>query len=365
MVKVGCNTPGGEDLSHKEEVIIDFGSGTTKFKRISWNHDEERWQVLREESIAIPHQRCLEESGESLQLSRECIDEGLSQIERGLDILDANCDIMSCIGIATAWARSAKNKDVYFNEIKSHYKVSIVTLTHQQEGAIGFMSAVPFLKGRSPNLDFSKVIVWDIGGGSFQQVAVRSIDQNVTDFSNILNYKNALDANLAPWGSVNFAHNLYRHLEIDNTSRLLVGEEVDRASQYAKELFRSLNSTSIAERIKEPDSKVYAIGEFMNKGFLPFNSFSEQLTLDWAYAIRATFQSQREESLCRFLQTINPSYDCGNLKTIETNLILIIAIMEGLGLNSFLFLPEVSVVGAVDYINGLIARLYEDPDTVG
>ena len=366
MSKVDCFDNADDSTNDKEEVIIDFGSGSTKFKKIIFDQNESRWKVVSEISIAIPHQRCLEESQGEYELSEKCIAEGAELIGNGLKHIHAECNVITCVGIATAWARVAKNKEEYFSQIKNTYQISkVVTLTHQQEAAIGFMSSIPFLRERNPGTDLSKIIIWDIGGGSFQQVAVRAFDRNVTDFSYILNDKRALHANLEPWGSVNFAHNLYEHLGIDNTSRLLHGEEVDRASEYAKNLFKELNSTSIAERIKDPECKVYAIGEFMNKGFLPFNSISEQLTLDGAHILRVWFKTQSEGTLCLALKSVSPTFDCGNLRMIETNLLLITAIMEGIGLASFSFLPDVSVVGAVDYINRLIEGLYEDPNTVG
>lgn len=363
--KVGCVASSGEERNHKIKVIIDFGSGTTKFKKVSFVHTENRWKVDKAISIPIPHQRCLEESSVPLELPQNCIDEGLLQIAKGLDFLDADCNEVECTGLATAWARSAKNQHIYFNAIKQKYQMSIVTLTHYQEGVFGYISSLHFLQERNPGYDLSKIIIWDIGGGSFQQVAVTSVEQNVTDCWSILNDKRALHANLAPWGSVNFAHNLYQHLEVTNTSRLLKGAEVDRAGIFAQGLFSSLNSTSIAELIKDEDRAVYAIGEFMNKGFLPFNGRSQKFTLDWAYTLRFMFKEQNEEGLCKLLQQLSPEYDCRNLKIIETNLFLVIAIMEGLGLTSFSFLPEASVVGAVDCIDRLVSNLYENDNSHG
>jgi len=361
-VRVGCQNKVSEPIAGENRLIVDFGSGTTKFKLLEFDQQNNIWGVVDELSIPIPHQKCLEESIVEFNLSAECIADGIASVKYGLESMGVDCNEIRCIGVATAWARLTKNLDKYFKPIQNELKIKTIVLSQMQEGAVAFVASIPFLKEKYPGSDLSKVIVWDIGGGSFQQVAARNI--NLNDYSDVLAARNALHSNLGPWGSVNFAHSLYKHLGINNTSRLLVGDEIKLASEFAGSLFGDLNSTAIAKRIKNPEVEVYAIGEFMNKGFLPFNSIVGKFTLDWAYLLRAMFASidpNKELQACDVMKTLSPNFDCGIMKMIETNLLLVIAIMESTGLKSFNFMPEVSVAGAMGHIEQLIESLYNDP----
>jgi hypothetical protein len=367
-INVKCESP----VYKWPKVFLDVGSGSVKIKKVEFAN-QEGWKIVSEVSLPIGHQQCLEESNLSHhkvgELSDACIADGLSQIAEGLRLIDANCKDIPCIGIATAWARAAKNTDVYIDSIKTKFNILVIVLSHAQEAAFGWLSAMSSLTKLKPNIDPGKIIIWDIGGGSFQQVAIKSSDLNSTNLKGILaDPKRTLHTNLERWGSVNFAHELYQHLGITNTSRLLVKDEVDKAIVYARDKFSSLNSTNIANLLRQNlDMQVYAIGEFMNKGFLPFNIVSESMTRDWAYFFRATFRNNSPETLCTSLQSLNPVYDCSNLKMIETNLLLITAIMDGLGIKLVHFL-QVTDGEVLDYmfeqLVALSADLYNHPGMV-
>ena len=358
-------------MAEEERLIVDFGSGTTKFKLLRFTHlgnSEHSWKVVDEVSLPIPHQKCLEESKVEMELSKECIINGVVSVTAGLETIGADCNKIRCVGVATAWARLTKNLDEYFHLIQNDLKIQTIVLSQHQEGAIGYIASIPFLKEKCTGVDGKKCAVWDIGGGSFQQVLVRNVDLNGMDHAHLLAEKDMLHSNLGPWGSVNFAHSLYRHLGINDTSRILVGNEVERASEYANSLFVDLNTTSIAKHISSQEFEVHAIGEFMNKGFLPFISESRHFTIEWARILRSTFviaEVLGEGVLCKMLKNSAVNFDCDNMRMIETNLILVIAIMEAIGLKSFYFLPEVSIAGAIESIDSLIESLYQDPATVG
>jgi hypothetical protein len=92
-------------------------------------------------------------------------------------------------GVATEAFRQSVNAPWFVWKMSRTHKVHISVISQAQEGHLGFMGALSALNLKGEvNPDPSRVVSWDIGGGSLQMVAYNGLDQggHWLDFGNKL-----------------------------------------------------------------------------------------------------------------------------------------------------------------------------------
>lgn len=101
------------------------------------------------------------------------IKDGILPINIQYDVIDAIKQFLDeirptneVVGIATAWARSANNSQEFLDLIYAETGVLITIVDQYTEGAIGLEAILAQI--RLTDIDPSKVVSWDIGGGSMQ-----------------------------------------------------------------------------------------------------------------------------------------------------------------------------------------------------
>lgn len=148
--------------------VFDIGSGTSK----SAKYEIDRCEVgkleisfMDNKSKQVPYQHCIEKSGNKT-LTKDCIEEAKQSIKEFKEHYGTDCQKEKCYGIATAWARNAKNTKEVLKEFQKE-GIDIRVVSQQDEGRLAYEAVVANLKQTNSSL-LQNLIVLDVGGGSHQ-----------------------------------------------------------------------------------------------------------------------------------------------------------------------------------------------------
>lgn len=161
----------------EKRAVFDFGSGALKAEAILFDKCINK-QITKLGEHVAPNKlsKCIINSGNDT-LSEKCITESINIINNIESKLSLDCKSDKCLGIATAWARKAKNSSALIEAIaKKNIKIEI--LSQETEGEYGFHAAVQqYIQSLSNKEQYANInldelarnfIVFDIGGGSYQ-----------------------------------------------------------------------------------------------------------------------------------------------------------------------------------------------------
>jgi len=312
--------------------VFDIGSGGTKSKLVLVDAINGKiFKTLNEVSVPMPYQECISQSEDGKTLTKECMQKGLQSIMEIVSHYGVN-DLGSInnAGIATAWARNAKNIDEYL-ELLSEYGLNIRVISQQEEGEIGYKSAHNQHKHIPCNLEERMAVIWDIGGGSFQLSA-----QN--DDGTIYVHK-------GPFGSSNFNKEVKDYIKQkyndDNEHTLFDKKEIKAAREFAKLKISDeiAADETLAGLMKDKCVDLVAIGQFMNLGIKPSVKTSGYISKERIdEAIKAGENKHFSEA-----QNVFPSRDEKFIGVVQTDLILTEAIMNGLSKEEFVVINAKSV----------------------
>jgi exopolyphosphatase/guanosine-5'-triphosphate,3'-diphosphate pyrophosphatase len=143
----------------KSHALYDVGSGSTKLTVLKIDSCNGLPEVLLKTSEKVDYKDDLLKSKEA-EFSEEIQKKGfeaLAKLKGEADKLKAE----SSKGIATAAFREAKNAQDVLNTFNKKLKLNIEVITQDQEAQLAYQAV------RLHNKD-KNLLVWDIGGGSFQ-----------------------------------------------------------------------------------------------------------------------------------------------------------------------------------------------------
>ncbi len=238
----------------EERYVFDIGSGSTKSKAYLVDTcRDELVEVLGEINKPVKYQHCISSSSDKQTITDDCLKEGLGAVKAIETEYGIDCEQERCKGIATAWARNAKNSEDLLNSFKQE-DVHINLISQKEEGELGFKAALidPYLEGVEPH----KLLVWDIGGGSFQLSG--------------MNKGGELYTHEGPWGLFNFFQEVREKFPLKGAGiskeRYFGKHELEGILKYASDRVgkQILKDKVIAEKLKT--ARVVGIGRIMYLG---------------------------------------------------------------------------------------------------
>ncbi len=332
----------------EKRAVFDFGSGALKAEGIVFNKCTNK-QVNKLGEYNKPNKLsiCIMHSGNNT-LTPECINKSLDNLNELENMLGVNCKLDKCLGIATAWARNAKNANVLIEAVaKKNIKIEI--LSQETEGNYGFHAAIQQHiqslnnKEQYANVDLDDLaknfIVFDIGGGSFQlsyldqdnKVHVHKGKYGVESFEHLLREKLQYPAKQEyPY----FDNNLLNKAVTIATTEL--GSELKRDNKITKTIHSFQNDSNEL-------TSVIAIGSVFNTAVHHEMQLPTFVTKNEIFSAAQKFAKQTISSLNK---NIFPKLKPGFITTAQSSLITIYGIMNSTGMN------ELHIVDAhiTDYI---------------
>lgn len=256
-------------------IAFDLGSGAIKSEAAVINTCENKIVKILDHAVSpIKLANCMQDDGHGPYLEQHCIEQSLKAFFEIQDHYKYSCAEVECSGIATEWARQVSNSQVLINLLKEHH-INIKVVDQQTEGEIGFKSA--FLDPKHPDLDKNKIVVWDVGGASFQ---LSTIDQN----NQLYVFEGRLGVEVFE-GKLREVLNKAR----DSNHPFLNKQEIDEAITEGKKILdhNLIKNSFASEKIESHQAQVLAIGRpFIAANHLQMGipiKFTKQDLLDNAY----------------------------------------------------------------------------------
>ena len=252
--------------SEKDCVVraaIDIGSGATKLKVAEVNLKTQKIErVLVNQSFPVQYQEGLEKS------ANKTFDDPL--MKTGLEALKKSQKIAKkhgaekVVAVATASFRKAANVQEFIDRIHRETGISVHIIDQELEGALGFKATAAQLSD-----DPRDIVVWDIGGGSFQFSALNENGDVVVH--------RGVDA------SIPFKNYVIRHIQKKNpnvvtTPNPLSQEEMQEAETQARKISKKVDAL-FKKKIGNPSTKVVGIGNIFAYGISPLVDDKSNFTL--------------------------------------------------------------------------------------
>ncbi len=226
-------------------AAFDVGSGSTKMKVTEFNTcTQSVTKVLLEDQRRVNYQDSLQSSPDQ-SFSQEVQTQGLSALKSLKEkALAQNAKRFS--GVATAAFRKAKNANTYVEFVRKDLQIPIHIISQEQEALLGFKGAAVLSL-----VPAEKLLLWDIGGGSQQMVALNEQKEPQIYYGDL--------------ASVSFKNYIISTLQKKNIQRVktpnpLGKSTTQKAQKYAEEIARTAVPAFIQNKIQEPGTQVVGIG---------------------------------------------------------------------------------------------------------
>jgi exopolyphosphatase/guanosine-5'-triphosphate,3'-diphosphate pyrophosphatase len=306
----------------EDRYAFDFGSGAIKAKAVSFDTCSNKiHKVFAQYDKPVKFANCMvkKESGHGFEINRQCIQQAMIEFNNFEDELHISCQKDKCAGVATAWARKADNVDIIIDSLRA-IGVKIKVLSQEEEGLYGFYSVV---KSRTTSdTDVQDIIVWDIGGGSFQ---LATLDEN-----------NKLHVYHGPHGVESFERELrlVKNLPHTDKSPFFVSTELDDALNYAYEKYGkpvTLDPVIYKKLATNKNIKVYGIGGPMTKGFKKQMYIPATMKQDDLVRTAKIFEHKTPEEIKnRYFPEVPGHYTA----SAQISCILVHGVMKGAGIKT-------------------------------
>lgn len=286
-------------------VALDVGSGGTKASAGIYDNFKKDYVLqLGNQKKAVGYQKHVSESVDG-SLSSEFMNQGLHSLFEIIDSYKiAGIENIKVSGIATAWARNASNTDEYLG-ILNNNGICIRVASQIEEGELGYKAATYL------SADTKNVGVFDIGGGSFQ------IIHKEDDYLKVLE---------GPYGASNFANDVKEYLSWEKDSDFFFDDtDVKVALDFAKEKLSKVLD-------KQSFETVEGIGGFLNFSIKPLVG-SDSVTREDLDNIISIFNGLSKSEAMEIFPHLTDKF----VGYVQTNLILLDAIMETAGINEIHF----------------------------
>jgi Tfp pilus assembly PilM family ATPase len=318
-------------ICERTRHAFDFGSGAMKMKSAIVDVCKNRIiQVLANTSKYTQFEKCsvTDEAGNRV-IPEDCVNRAkiaFSELQKDFNV---SCNKDECAGIATAWARRTDNADSILDVFRKS-GINLKKISQEQEGSISYYSV---LYGNNiHDTDENDIIVWDIGGASFQ---FSTLDED----GKLYTYK-------GPYGISNFEREIRERYNVLDASyspyisgKALAHAMLDASKNIGEKL--ALDKV-LGKKLKSDRVMVFAVGGPMSQGFnkqmyVPSNVYKTEIERK---AIE--FQDKTFDNIRNMYPLLPPEY----VKSAQAASILVYGIMNGAGIERMQILDS----AMTDYI---------------
>lgn len=300
------------DSSQKVEkkvirAALDIGSGATKLKVAEVNLTTNKIErVLAVENYTVQYQDALAESPDQM-FSELVMQQGIDALLKAKAVA-TGLGAEKIIGVATASFRNGKNAEQFIDRIYKETGVKIYIIDQELEGILNFEAAtekVPF-----PAQD---LIVWDIGGGSYQFTTMDKDGKIVVH--------RGVDA------SVPFKNHVITHIKRQDirevkTPNPISSKELSLTEIRAREIAEKVDEV-FREKIMNPETKIVGVGNIFAYNIHP-------IVCD----LSPYNQEQLDTGLQKLVGKTDAQIGGGDYANVYiTNPILVIGFMRSLGID--------------------------------
>lgn len=309
----------------QEKVVraaIDIGSGATKLRVAEVNlktHKIEK--ILVNESFPVQYQEHLSKSPSST-FDEDLMKTGIDAIKKSKEIAMQH-QAQKVIAVATASFRKAVNSQDFINRIYHETGVRVYVIDQELEGKLAFNAVLS-----QGNYDPSKLIVWDIGGGSLQLTAKDDGDYLISR-GNIasIDFKNMVIGDIQK-----------QDINKVSTPNPLLVSEIIKGIIKAREIAQSVDPI-FKERIIQPESQIVGVGNIFAYGIYPAVGKKSPYTQQDLYKATLSMADKDDKQL--------GGGDYANVQV--TNAIFVLGYMQALGINNVYVLDINNADGALLY----------------
>lgn len=287
-------------------AAIDIGSGATKLRVAEVDLKTQKIvRILESQNFSIPYQEQLAKNKDG-NFNREVMNQGIEALQQAKKIAQ-KYQAEKVISVATAAFRKAKNADNYIQEIKQKTGIDVNIIDQHLEGELAFQAVVSQF-GMNP----SDLVVWDIGGGSFQLTTVNTKG----DFA----IHRGLDASV-PFKNYVIEEVKKQDSKLVTTPNPHTTEELLKAQLHAVKLTDKVD-TLFKEKIAKPSTKIVGVGCILGMQ-VPKMIQDDSATRD-----------QMIEAVANLVDKNDSDVGGGDFANVYvTNSILVLGFMEGLNIN--------------------------------
>lgn len=245
-----------QHLLPKQEVIraaIDIGSGATKLKVAEVNLESKKIdKVLAVENFPVQYQEALMNSPDQM-FSEEVMQQGIDALSKAKAVAD-RYGAEKVVAVATASFRSGKNAQEFIDRIYKETGIKVHIIDQDLEGILNFEAA-------TAQVDFApdELIVWDIGGGSYQ---FTTLDKE----GNVVVHRGT-DASI-PFKNHVITHIKGQDLTKTNTPNPISPKQMMLTESKAREIAQKVDAL-FKEKIQDPNTKVVGVGSIFSYNINP------------------------------------------------------------------------------------------------
>lgn len=304
-------------------AAVDIGSGATKLKVAKVDLKTGKIdKVLVNESFSVQYQEELEKSKDN-KFDEEVMQEGVKALQKSKEIAE-KYGATKVVAVATASFRKAENAEEFIDRIDQETGIKVHVVDQDLEGALGFQATAAQFNGSPENM-----IVWDIGGGSYQFSALNDEGELVVH--------RGVDA------SVPFKNRVIEKIKRENPKKVgtpnpLNYQQIDKAHEHAYEISKKVDQI-FKEKIADPNTKVIGIGNIFTYRIYPLvenkETFSQKELSEKVYYL----EGKRDSDL-----------NLGDYSNVGvTNPILVLGFMNHLGIHEMQVMDINNADGALLY----------------
>lgn len=307
---VKLEQPVSKEIKKEDKVIraaIDIGSGATKLKVAEVDLDSKKIdKVLATENFSVQYQETLLNSKDHL-FTEAIMQQGIDAISKSKAIAESH-GAKKVVAVATASFRSAKNAEEFIERIYQETGVRVYIIDQDLEGILNFEAATAEVE--FPPED---IIVWDIGGGSYQ---FTTLDKE----GKIVVYRGT-DASV-PFRNHVITHIKRQDLKETNTPNPISPNQMSQTQAKAREIAEKVDAV-FKEKILNPDTKVVGVGNIFAYNIHPIVSKNSPYT-----------QEQLDCAIQRLIGKTDLQVGGGDYANVFiTNPALVIGFMQSLGID--------------------------------
>lgn len=305
-------------------AAVDIGSGATKLRVAEVNLATNKIEkILVNESFSVPYQEQLEHSPNRM-FNESVMRTGIDALKKSQDIA-RQYHAQKVVAVATAAFRNAANSEDFSKKILEETGITVNVIDQELEGKLAF-EAVASSQGHSSPTD---LIVWDIGGGSFQFTSQDS--------------KGNFQIYRGTEASVPFKNRIIqtiqnRNIKEHSTPHPITVGEIRQGEALAREIAQKVDQV-FKDKIQSPKTEIVGVGNIFAYGIYPLVGNKKQ------YKISDLTNSL--ESLADKSDLELGGGDFVNVKT--TNAILVLGFMQGLKIQEVQILDLNNADGALLY----------------
>ena len=316
-----------------ERAVFELGSGVTTVAVATVNKCTNTIVKLQKQvHKSMPYQTYLNTSADKKTLPKNAIEKGIVKIQEAKKELGIDCNNISCVGIATAAMRNAKNGNIAVKQISQETKVNVHVISQKEEGWIGYHAAV--IKENISDKEQKEIMMLDIGGGSYQVVYPDQDERLV--YSGMIGSSifRAMVIELVKGYSLHETHtpNPMTQHEVDEAKLLAVkaiGEPITGVEQ-------------IKGLLQNSDRKIYGIGNFL-KAMAKLSGNNDDITKIKLDNINTTIKELSLKSDDYIAQHYK---DFPYVNEVITNLIFVYGIMKALNVETIHIIDVNNTLGA-------------------